>query len=109
MAFTNPNNVTFLIDQLADASLCDIHVTKKRTAAKGKAVRTVDRSTIASRTRKIPKNEEADTNNRIKRLELDMNNKFRILQDKYDKLEANLVSMWPFISGLAKIWPSGFW
>jgi len=90
MAFTNPNNVTFLIDQLQDASLCDIHVTKKRPALsreKGTAARSVDRSTIASRTRKIPKNEETDVSNRLKRLELEMNNKFRILQDKHDKLE----------------------
>lgn len=92
MAFTNPNNVTFLIDQMQDASLCDIHVSKKKGAA-GRArsssvVRTVDRSTIASRTRKIPKGEETDMANKLKRLEKDMNNKFRILQDKHDKLEA---------------------
>ena len=86
-------NVTFLMDEIADASLQDLHVgTKKAKTTRRKVAgggghsspTRLDKSTVASRTRKVTKSEEANLDQKIKKLEIEMHNRFRLLQDRME-------------------------
>ena len=93
----NVNNVTFLIDKLADASLNEILFTKRKEKLKssgykvGKAA--VNKSTTASRARKVTKKMDNAIELKIKRIEKEMHAKFRILNEKNDFLERRIVTL----------------